>query len=344
MSQKGDLLTQKITQNSSCIVIGGGISGLIAATLLQRQKMKVIVLDKGRGIGGRLATRRIKYSESVEGIFDYGTQYFSVKHLNFQTWVDDWLQQGIIKQWSEGFPQENRFICGELDGKPRYCGVNGTRGIAKYLGRDLDVRTSIKVTKLYYDRQWLVETEDKQKIRGDILVMTPPIPQSLALLDNSKITLPPDIRKSLEEVSYHPCIAVLALLAKPSKIPEPGGIAVEDESLIWLADNYQKGISPHGYGVTLQATPNFSETHWDNSDADIARTLFAAGSPWLNSDIIQYQVHRWRYSLPKTLYDRPCLAFFAASKVSSTKRSRYFSNSTINSASSAANAIASKIS
>ena len=37
----------------SCLVIGGGISGLIAARVLQHRGIKVTVLDKGRGIGGR---------------------------------------------------------------------------------------------------------------------------------------------------------------------------------------------------------------------------------------------------------------------------------------------------
>ncbi len=304
MTQKSDDFDSRekpmAIANPSCIVIGGGISGLITATLLQRRGIKVTVLDKGRGIGGRLATRRVKYSDAIEGIFDYGTQYFSVKQSQFQPWVDDWLEQGIIKEWCQGF--------GEVDGKPRYCGVNGTRGIAKYLARDLDVRTSTKVVKLHYDGRWLVESEANQQFEGDVLIMTPPVPQSLALIANSDLVLPSDIRKALERVSYHSCIAVLALLEKPSKIPFPGGIAVEDRSLIWLADNHQKGISPDGYAITLHATPNFSDAHWDSSDGEIAEKLFEAASAWLDSTVIKYQVHRWRYSLPTTFYGSPCMA------------------------------------
>ncbi|MEM8831933.1 MAG: FAD-dependent oxidoreductase [Cyanobacteria bacterium P01_G01_bin.19] len=300
MSQIGDPSFQQANHDFDCIIIGGGISGLIAATLLQRQGMKVIVLDKGRGIGGRLATRRIKYSAAIEGVFDYGTQYFSVKHPEFQPWVDDWLDREIIKEWCRGF--------GEVDDKPRYCGVNGTRGIAKYLARDLDVCTSTRVVKLTYDEQWLIETDGDRYYRGNFLIMTPPVPQSLKLLDDSGINLAPDIRTSLERVSYYGCIAVLALLEQPSKIPAPGGMAIESDSLVWLGDNYQKGISPQGYAVTLHATPGFSDDHWNNSDAEIADKLFAAASPWLGSAVIKYQVHRWRYSLADNLYDQPCLA------------------------------------
>ena len=286
--------------NSDCIVIGGGITGLITATILQRRGIQVTVLDKGRGIGGRLATRRLSQGDSTEGVFDYGAQYFSVKNHQFQVWVDDWLRQGVITEWCQGF--------GAAEVKPRYRGINGIRGIAKHLAKDLQVHTSTKVTRVSYEQQWLVETEDDQYYPGDVLVMTPPVPQSLALLDASQIVLPPDIRSSLEQIEYHSCLAVLALLEKPSNIPAPGGIALEDDSLVWLGDNYQKGISPNGYAVTLHATPEFSYTYWDRNHGEIAEQLFSAASQYLSSPVIKYQVHRWRYSLPQTFDREPCLA------------------------------------
>ncbi len=288
------------SNSSSCLIIGGGISGLITATILQRQGIKVIVLDKGRGIGGRLATRRIRYSEDIEGVFDYGTQYFSVREPQFKVWVDDWSEQNVVTQWCRGF--------GNSDDQPRYRGVEGTRSIAKYLAQNLDVHTSTKVVKLnWQDSQWLIETEDNAQFQGDILVMTPPVPQSLALLDRSDIVLPREIRNRLEQISYHSCLAVLALLETASNIPAPGGLALE-EPLVWITCNHQKGISPKGYAVTLHATPDFSETHWNRDDQEIAEQLLAAASPWLNSEILEYQVHRWRYSLPKTFYGEPYLA------------------------------------
>jgi predicted NAD/FAD-dependent oxidoreductase len=47
-------MTQKAS-TPSCLVIGVGISGLIAATVLRDRNMQVTVVDKGRAIGGRLA-------------------------------------------------------------------------------------------------------------------------------------------------------------------------------------------------------------------------------------------------------------------------------------------------
>ena len=281
---------------SSCLVIGGGISGLIIATILQRNGIKTTVLDKGRGIGGRLATRRIK-----EGVFDYGAQYFSVSKPQFQEWVDEWIEAGIVTQWCQKFVSED-------NAKPRYRGIVSNRNIAKYLAKDLDVHTSTKVTKLkYHNSQWLVNTETGDRFSGESLVMTPPVPQTLTLLDNSQITIPSTIKTALERITYDKCIAVLALLSQSSTIPSPGGIQLDNEPLVWIADNYQKGISPD-YAVTLHATPQFSETHYLSDDETIAKLLFDAASDWLNDSVIEYQVHRWRYSLVRTFYHQPYCA------------------------------------
>jgi renalase len=292
MSQTNSKIYSKI---SSCIIVGGGITGLITAIILQRNGIKVTVLDKGKGIGGRLATRKIK-----EGVFDYGAQYFSVNNLQFQQWVDEWLQAGIITEWCKGFTLED-------NNKTRYRGVVSNRSIAKYLARNLTVHTSTKVIKLNYSDRWLIKTESGHNFLGEILIMTPPVPQTLALFNDSNIVIPDALKNSLEQITYYQCIAVLALLSKPSNISFPGGILLNQEPLIWLADNYQKGISPH-YAVTLHATPKFSETYWDSDNEIITNLLFNTASNWLNNSVIEYQVHRWRYSLPRTFYHQPYCA------------------------------------
>ncbi|MCC0178694.1 FAD-dependent oxidoreductase [Waterburya agarophytonicola K14] len=287
--------------NSDCIIIGSGITGLIIATVLQRKGIKTIVLDKNSEIGGRLATRTISAENSIVGIFDCGIQYFSVDSPQFQVWVDDWLEHNVIKQWSRGFAQ------GKEDGKPRYCGINGMSGIAQHLAQDLDVRTDTKANEISYEKKWLVETQGDQQYQGDMLVMTSSIPESLSLLDASFIPLPLEERFSLEQIEYDRCITVLALLEKPSNIPAPGGMILENEYLAWLGDNHQKGISPYGYGVTLHGTADFSNYYWDSDDAEIAYKLVTAAADYLDSSVIKYEVHRWRYLSPKAFYNQPFL-------------------------------------
>jgi predicted NAD/FAD-dependent oxidoreductase len=46
-------------RTTDVLVVGAGMAGLTAAAELQRAGRRVLVLDEGRGVGGRLASRRI---------------------------------------------------------------------------------------------------------------------------------------------------------------------------------------------------------------------------------------------------------------------------------------------
>jgi predicted NAD/FAD-dependent oxidoreductase len=193
-------------------------------------------------------------------------------------------------------------------GEPRYRGVHGIRGIAKYLAEDLDVHTSTRVVELSWDGDgWSAHTEAGSLFRGDCLVLTPPVPQSLELIQVSGIALPPLVKDRLHAVTYEACLAVLALLREPSQIPEPGGMWLSGDPIAWMADNQQKGISPGATGVTIHAGARFSQTHWETDDDTVAGQLLTAAAGWLGSEVATYQVHRWRYSKPSTFYGESCL-------------------------------------
>ena len=65
-----------MTQNKiyDFIVIGCGISGLLTAKKLTENGASVLILDKGRNFGGRMATRFFDGA-----IFDHGAQFFTVR-------------------------------------------------------------------------------------------------------------------------------------------------------------------------------------------------------------------------------------------------------------------------
>jgi photolyase PhrII len=76
-------------------VVGAGLAGLSAARALEDQGHEVVVVDKARGPGGRMSTRR-----EGEWQFDHGAQYFTARDPRFRRHVLAWLERGMVEPWS----------------------------------------------------------------------------------------------------------------------------------------------------------------------------------------------------------------------------------------------------
>jgi len=284
------------------VVVGAGISGLLAAKTLAGNGHRVVVLDKGRGVGGRLATRRIE-----EAVFDHGAQYFTARDPVFRALVQEWRERKIIRPWATGFSlSDGKF---KQDGEERFCGVAGMTAIAKHLAEGLEVRLQAKVDRVAVtDGGWTVSTENGGAITGRALLLTSPVPQTLQLLAAGSIALPEPIRAELEQVAYAPCLALMVQLSGPSRIPEPGGLWFPGEPISWIADNQRKGVSPGvAAALTIHAGPIYSRQNWDRPPEEVTQELLEAAAPWLGSVPLQTQLHRWRYSIPTRLHPERCV-------------------------------------
>lgn len=289
------------TRIKSCLVIGAGMAGLLAARRLQENGVRVTVLDKGRGVGGRMATRRFD-----EGVCDHGAQFLTVRDERFGALLDELCAAGVVREWAKGFPDDRGTLM--PDGNPRYCGAGGMNAIARYLAAGLTIHCSETVTALNVeDGRWKVTTAGGLSQMAEALVLTPPVSQSLALLDAGNFVLPASIRGELETITYDPCLAVMALLDGPSRIPEPGGVKITQPPIAWIADNRRKGISPAASTITIHTTPDFAREHWETTQEEIARMIFSEAERWLGANVRSWQVHRWRYSQPVVTHTEPFL-------------------------------------
>ena len=252
---------------ATCAVVGAGIAGLSAAEVLRGRGVTVVVLEKSRGVGGRLATRRIVAPSHTTGVGDQGAQFFTARSSEFRSRVAAWQAAGIVDAW---YTQDHI----------RYRGVGGITAPARTLASGLDVHLAARATAVRRrDRGWEVACEDGSFVAAEALVLTPPVPQTLALLDAGGCVLPAPVRAVLSAVAYDPCLAVLAVLDGPSRIPPPGALEARalDPRLLWIADNHQKGISPATVTLTLHATPECSRRLWDAANDAVAGELLAAG-------------------------------------------------------------------
>ena len=298
------------TTSASVTIIGAGMSGLMAASTLHAREIPTLLLDKGRSVGGRLATRRMG-----PGLADHGAQFFTVRDSRFQTLVDGWLEEGLLFRWSSGW--SNGSLDGSPpDGYPRYAVNGGMNAMAKKLAEVLssagsaDICTGITVTRVAPSAEgWFIATRDGPDILSTAVLMTAPVPQSLALLDAGGTVLQGGDREQLESIEYAPCLCALARIEGEVKLPEPGAVQRPEAPISWIADNQRKGISPAARLITLHAAPALSEALFDATDQALHAVFTEALGSWLseNASIAELQLKRWRYALPISLLPQRCL-------------------------------------
>jgi predicted NAD/FAD-dependent oxidoreductase len=273
------------------VVVGAGIAGLLCARDLAAHGHTVTVLDKGRSPGGRLATRRIGAAT-----LDHGAQFFTVRTDRFAGRVLEWERDGLVREWCRGFGAEP-------DGFPRYAVRGGMNALAKHVARGLDVQCeALAFAVRAAAGRWDVTLGDGSVVGADALVLTPPLPQSGALLVTSGVSLPERLRGT----DYDRTLALLAVLDGPSAVPAPGGVQEPAVPFAFVGDNAAKGVSAVP-AVTFHATPAFSEERWDTDRDEVHAELLEAARPWLGGGrVVASHVKRWRFATPRAIWPERC--------------------------------------
>ena len=316
-------------------VIGAGLSGLVCAQTLADKGFEVVVVDKGRQPGGRLASR-----ERDPG-FDYGAQYFTVSDLRFREVVDGWLEKGLVLPWNGRFAIAEQERVGEdyslspsSPRKQRYVGVPKMNAFALALSCELaksaTVLTQHRVTRLEIDSdscyrilgekpgdssleqvQSQEEPESSQETTLDcfglngfnyVVLNLPPL-QVAALIATAGGALPAILQaskcfESVDQVELSPCFALMVQFAQPLAL-DFDGIKVSNSALAWVArDSSKPGRT--GENWVLHASPEWSHLHLEDSLPDVSAALLTELGLLTRQDLPPVtfsKCHRWRYAL-----------------------------------------------
>lgn len=296
-----------------CIVLGAGLAGLMAANKLQQSGLDCLVLEAQRQPGGRMISWSLEDKRWQGAIYDIGAQFFTVREPRFARQVEHWIELGLVVEWSRGFVTADGSYY--VDGHPRYRGVPDMGAIAQYLANNLDIRFNNPISAVKFSSPgWQVRDIQGNIFRSQALIMTPPVPQSLALLDAGGVRLSTTARKMLERIFYEPCLALCVQLGNKGNVPEPGGLWHIGEPIAWIADNHRKGVSKVPGSITIHAGNDFSRDYWSASDEKVTGKLLSAAGEWLGNQVKNTYVHRWPYSKPLWLHSE---AIFVDSEHSS---------------------------
>ena len=286
------------SSTADVLIVGAGLTGLSAARALRERGLSALLVDKGRSVGGRLATRRIG-----PGRADHGAQFFTAETPAFRKIVEGWLAEGLCEAWTTGW-SEGSIDPDRGEALPRYKAPTGMNDLAKTLAEGLDIHTSVKLSTIAREGElWVGHNGDGNSFAGRAAILTPPVPQTLALIDAGGVELAKDERYALRRVEYDPNLTGLFWVEGDTDIPDPGYLEYGVRSARWISDNQVKGISPEARLLTVQMSTPFSVERYDADDEETLDLIEAELRPQLaqNAVIRERQLKRWRFANPVVL-------------------------------------------
>jgi renalase len=303
--------------------IGAGVAGLMCAQQLHQAGYRVVVLEKSRGVGGRLATRRIAGTRA-----DLGAPYLEAEgrlsSLFFQTLHD----RQILQPWTETVWQWDSATDPQPEpSKLRYIAPSGMNAVGKFLAMDLDIwfdRRVCAVTSTK-DNLWHLSL-DAPRYGGDLpfelaakaIVVAIPAPQALSILETIGDVSSSEILERVRSIEYDPGFAVIAGYpaqnrAQLEEVDRPWRAIrfPQHDELRWLGLDSSKRVHPPQPIFVLHGNAQFAREYLEYEDLDaLGKQLLDRAASLLLPALATpefLQVHRWRYAFPRRIGDRDCL-------------------------------------
>ena len=275
-------------------VIGAGIAGLSCAAALQKAGHTVELFDKGRGIGGRLSTRRNDLWQC-----DHGAQYFTARQPDFILQVEQWIKEGVVAVWE---PILRVYEDGQWSSAQstleRFVGIPGMSAPARAMAQDLSVKTSTTIQAMSHTPEgWqLTSTEHGvlPKHYAKIMFAIPPLQVGPILGSHSK-----KISTVADSIVMQPCWTVLMQFDAPVELPFEAAF-INTGPLGWVARNSSKPGRKGQESWVMHATPVWTQEHLELKAEEIIPPLVAEFQKLGGPQPATCSAHRWRYASSDT--------------------------------------------
>ena len=263
-------------------VIGAGMAGMACAQALCDAGHAVTLIDKGRGAGGRMATRRLATTLG-EVSFDHGAQYFTAREADFRNQVERWATAGHVARWP-------------AVGEDAWVGTPGMNAPLNAMARDLEVMWSVRVTQISRTSAgWTVLADSGPVLTVEAVVVALPAEQAADLLT----PIIPGWAATARGVPSAPCWTLM--LAFGDRLPgDLDWVRGDDESALgWAARNSAKPGRGAIEAWVVQAGGAWSARHLDMPGDEVEAGLTDALSRRLGAALpapIASSSHRWLYA------------------------------------------------
>ncbi|MBE9064199.1 NAD(P)/FAD-dependent oxidoreductase [cf. Phormidesmis sp. LEGE 11477] len=312
-------------------IIGAGLTGLTCARQLKAAGLTVCVLDKSRGLGGRMATRRVEtqdYGRAHQLVrVDHGLRYWQPAAA-LQPLTDELIAANVLRPWNvSAYELHKNDVLVPIESQRVYAVEAGMSAVAKHLASGLipdeTLLSDHRAIALTPDGNgWRIECEDQKVVMAQRCAIAIPASQAADLLEarlenTYEITSLSDSLNKLRTAEYDPCLTVIAGYGSQTDMGklDPNGWMVTDiagSSTDWAALDSSKRDNPVETVIVIHSKPAFAQRYIDTSDLQpAASVLLRANARKFCAWIAQpewFQIHRWRYAQVRRAYLEPFVA------------------------------------
>lgn len=295
-------------------IIGAGVAGLTAAYHLRGN---VILFEKSRGLGGRVATRW--YDRPGGRVYiDHGAQYIKTEAPTLQQMILHDLPTPDLSDiarpvWLFDGDQAIREGDAALNAQPRWSYRRGLASLGHYIvgqaGLTVHTRTRIAQIDLQADGQFCLTDTDGQNV-GEFtqVIIAIPAPQAADLINHSQTPEKLALESTLRRAVYRRCLSVV--LGYERTLPPRPYYALlsqnRDHAIGWVGFEHDKPdhLSEGQSALVVQMSAAFSLAHWETDGPTLTADVAERVSRLLGEDMTDVtwsDVQRWRYSQPESL-------------------------------------------
>lgn len=279
------------------VVVGGGVAGAACARQLVEAGLPVKVIDRGRRVGGRMASRRLNGRP-----VDLGASYLTVSGAAFAEVVEDWERRGLARPWTDSFTALSSGPPEDKPGPVRWGAPGGLRSLVEdhLAGVAVEHREVERIERVA--GRWSV---DGTTARAVVLAM--PDPQARRLLGEGVA----EVAARLDR-PWEPILAVAARWGSRTwddRTPSgafQGAFVNDHDQLSFVADDGRRR-GDDAPVLVAHSTPGFASDHLGDLPAAEAALVTALREALGLGEPVETHLHRWTYARPTGGREEPYL-------------------------------------
>ncbi len=292
-----------VLPSSRVVIIGAGMAGAACARALAQAGCAVQVVDKARGVGGRLATRRLEWLDAQghrqRARLDHGAPVMSACGAEFRQFLARMGQEGLVTPWWPVWAAGSR---PPDDVGPLHLPREDMPSLCRWLLRGIPISLGVVVDRLQHGPLgWQVEASGSA-LPGhfDAVVLALPPAQAAVLLAPHRV----DWAQRASLALMQPCWTLMGVARPPAKPLDWNVARPERGPLSWIMRNDARPGREHATDAAhwvVHARAGWSRQHLEQPADWVQDRLQSALQDRLGEPV-EWQhavVHRWRYALPQ---------------------------------------------